>query len=1025
MAQENAKQSKKSNDSQILSADFLQRILRESVNEIYVFEEDTWRFVYVNDAARLNLGFSEGELAQMTPLDIKPDLTEEMFREILSPLYNGLKKKTVFETVHLRKNKSKYPVEVHLQMMQSGAKRFFVALILDITERKLAEEALRKSEKRFRTALYSIGDAVITTDTEGNIIHMNPVAEKLTGYEEPEARGKALNEVFVIVNELTGLTAENPVNRVLKEGNVIGLANHTVLISKDGQQIPVADSGAPILDEDGKTTGVVLVFRDQSIERKWQREISENEARFRGLFESSAAGIALHRIVYDAEGNPVDYEILDVNPQYEKITGIPKEKAVGQRATLLYGTDQPPYFEQYLSVALSGNSLSFETYFEPMQKHFYITVFSPEREKFATTFIDITPLKNAIRQIEKSSRQFSKMFYEHSAVKMILEAETGRILDVNHAAEKFYGWTGEQMRTMKIKDINTLSPEEIQLEIEKVRTGKQNYFEFRHRLADGSVRDVEVYSTALEMDGKEVLYSIIHDVTEKRRAVESVLYEQYLLNSLMDTTPDLIYFKDNESRLIRVNKAVLNRFGFRHESEILGKTDFDLFSQEYALQTFNDERRILETGSPIIGLEEKVIWPDGHITWASTSKLPLKDAKGNIIGTFGISRDITEWKKIIEELSKAKEKAEESDRLKTSFLQNISHEVRTPMNAIMGFSELLLNENLLPGKRKEYINIICQSGTNLLNIIEDVLKISSIETGQEKVKLEECRLSELISVLELQFRRKAEQKNLDFITDYGPDEEILFLTDKTKLTQILANLLNNALKFTHKGFVRFGCRVENNFLRFFVEDSGIGIPAEHIDRIFERFYQVESYLSRDFGGTGLGLSICRAYAEMLGGSVWAESTPGKGSVFHVMIPYQHQEVNLKEQNMEKNTAPPAGSALVLLVEDDEYNYVLVREMLSKTSLTLHRVSTGEEAVEICRKDRNVRLVLMDIKLPGMDGYEATRMIRKTRTDLPIVALTAYAMPEDEEKVRLAGCSDYLSKPLSREQLFSVLQKYLG
>lgn len=641
-------------DFSVLSADFLQRILKESVNEIYVFEEDTWRFVFVNDAARMNLGFNEEELAQMTPVDIKPELTEEKFREILAPLYNGTKKKVVFETIHLRKNQSKFHAEVHLQMMQSGTKKFFVALILDITERKHAKEALQKSKQRFRATLYSIGDAVIITDTEGNITHMNPAAEKLTGCEESEAKGKALNEVFVIINELTGLTAENPVSMILKEGKVIGLADHTVLISKDRQQIPIADSVAPIIDEDGKIIGVVLVFRDQSAERKWQREISENEARFRGLFESSAAGIALHRIVYDAEGIPVDYEILDANHQYEKITGIPREKALGQRATQLYGTHQPPYFEQYLTVALNGNSLSFETYFEPMQKHFYITVFSPEREKFATTFIDITPLKHSIQQIEKSSRQFSKMFYEHSAVKMILEAETGKILDVNNAAQTFYGWSREKMRLMNIKEINTLSPEEIELEMEKVRTGKQNYFIFKHRLADGSVRDVEVYSTAMEMDGKEVFYSIIHDITEKAKASEMLHYEQYLMNSLMDTTPDLIYFKDKESRLIRINKAVLNRFGYQHESEILGKTDFDLFSQEYALQTFNDERKILETGLPIIDIEEKVIWPDGHITWASTSKLPLKDSKGNITGTFGISRDITEWKKLLKNYQKQK-----------------------------------------------------------------------------------------------------------------------------------------------------------------------------------------------------------------------------------------------------------------------------------------------------------------------------------------------------------------------------------
>jgi CheY-like chemotaxis protein len=347
------------------------------------------------------------------------------------------------------------------------------------------------------------------------------------------------------------------------------------------------------------------------------------------------------------------------------------------------------------------------------------------------------------------------------------------------------------------------------------------------------------------------------------------------------------------------------------------------------------------------------------------------------------------------------------------------------MNAIIGFSQLLLKNDLAQEKREEYVNIVCQSGTNLLNIIEDVLKIASLETGQEKVRNTECRLGELMHMLDNQFKRKIEAKNLNFIVDIPSGREIVFKTDKTKLTQILSNLLNNALKFTREGFIRFGCRPEKELLRFYVEDSGIGIHPEHISKIFERFYQVESNLSREYGGTGLGLSISKAYAEMLGGKIWAESVPGKGSVFYVTIPFHQDEKPLTENSAEITAIPAIQDALVLLVEDDDYNYLLVREMLSGSGIRLHRVSTGQEAIEVCRQKSDIRLVLMDIKLPDMDGYEVTRIIKGIRKDVPVVALTAYALQDDEEKARLAGCSEYLAKPLNRQQFNKILAHYLS
>lgn len=524
------------------------------------------------------------------------------------------------------------------------------------------------------------------------------------------------------------------------------------------------------------------------------------------------------------------------------------------------------------------------------------------------------------------------------------------------------------------------------------------------------------------------------DITQHKRTEEALLAEQYLLNAFMDNTPDVIYFKDWESRIIRYNKAFAHTLGGEDEHNLTGKTDFDFFTPEHAKKAFDDEQAIMRTRRPLINIEEKETWKDGRQTWVITSKFPLTDKKGAIVGTFGVSKDITSQKKLEQELTMAKLKAEESDRLKTAFLHNISHEIRTPMNAIMGFTGFLSDPGIEQVQKTHFIEVIQQSSHQLLSIIDDIVRIATIEAGQERLSRSELNLNHLMRFELDQFRSKAEEKGITFeCTVDLDDERSLILADETKLQQIISNLLVNAFKFTHSGTIHFGYQSKQGNLEFYVKDTGIGIPESMLVSIFNRFSQVESSISRQYGGSGLGLSICKAYVELHGGKIWVESAPGNGSSFLFTIPYI--PVSSIDAGMKGVDNPELLSSsmvtveqqlefTILVAEDEALNYMMVYEMLKRLHVTVIHAVNGKEAVEMV-KNTPVDLVLMDLKMPVMDGYEATRLIKEYRPSLTVVALTAYSLESDRERALNCGCSDVIVKPINREYLYNRLDTYIS
>lgn len=378
------------------------------------------------------------------------------------------------------------------------------------------------------------------------------------------------------------------------------------------------------------------------------------------------------------------------------------------------------------------------------------------------------------------------------------------------------------------------------------------------------------------------------------------------------------------------------------------------------------------------------------------------------------------------ELLKAKEKAEESDRLKSAFLANVSHEIRTPMNSILGFSELLKKDNLSGEEKEKYLDLIDSGGKRLITIISDIVDISKIDANQLSLTFEVCNLNKLIDDLSNQFSISRVYNNVSLKTSKAlGDNESFIRTDETRLIQILSNLIENAQKFAKKGVIELGYTVNDKVLRFYVKDNGIGIGAKDLELVFERFGQVDSEYSRSGSGTGLGLSIAKGLVELLEGEIWIESKINQGATFYFTIPYNPVMQKVKKEDFKKDDVVESNNEVTILIaEDDDMNFMIFEKQLEEYNYNIIHAKNGSEAVELFSQNPSIDFVFMDIKMPVMNGLEATKEIRKINKHIPIIAQTAYVMTEDRMKAREVGCNDYLAKPITGKMLSEILNKYL-
>ena len=509
------------------------------------------------------------------------------------------------------------------------------------------------------------------------------------------------------------------------------------------------------------------------------------------------------------------------------------------------------------------------------------------------------------------------------------------------------------------------------------------------------------------------------DITERKRTED----ELRKLWRAVEQSPASIIITDTNGDIEFCNSKASETTGYTKE-ELIGTNPRIFQSGETSAETYEEIWDHITAGNEWRGeLHNKK--KNGVLYWESISMTPIMNAKGQIMNFLAVKEDITKQKEYIAELKEAKHKAEENDRLKSAFLANISHEIRTPMNGILGFADLLKAPKLSSEEQSTFIHVIEQSGKRMLNIINDIVDIAKIESGQVNINIQEVNLNQLMKDLQTFFGPEIEGKGIAFTyTIELPDQSSTLNTDLIKLTQILTNLLKNAIKFTKTGAIIYGYTIKDKKVEFYVKDSGAGIAPDQKEIIFERFTQGSILLTRNYEGAGLGLSISKAYVEMLGGEIWLESELEQGATFFFTIPYHEnatEQIEAPENSNETNNRTPM---TILIAEDDENSMNFLCEILKNQHTKILLANNGKEAIDIVKSDSNIDIILMDLKMPIMDGFEATRQIKLLNPLLPIIAQTAYAFADDAIKAKQAGCDEYISKPINRKLLISKINQLI-
>jgi len=529
----------------------------------------------------------------------------------------------------------------------------------------------------------------------------------------------------------------------------------------------------------------------------------------------------------------------------------------------------------------------------------------------------------------------------------------------------------------------------------------------------------------------ELLMAVYQDITEQKHAEQELLKakeraeeNETKFRELFSRVGDAIFIYNPDTfEIIEANKATSDLYGYSHD-ELIGmsciKFSTEVEKSKSVATSIKNKKEIKVN----LRYHKK---KDGTDVFVELTTYNILVNGKNIV--YSVCHDITNIKKTETELIKAKEKAEESDLLKSAFLANMSHEIRTPMNGILGFSDLLKEPNLSGEEQKKYIEIIEKSGARMLNIINDIIDISKIESGQMKLSMSETSVNDKLEYIYTFFKPEVEKKGLKFsLKNKLLSKEATIITDPDKFLAILINLVKNAIKYTNEGTIEFGCENKGKYFEGFVKDTGIGIPKDRQEAIFERFIQadIEDKMARQ--GAGLGLAITKAYTEMLGGKIWLESEEGIGSTFYFTLPYKTEpEEKIVVQNvLPSDKADSQISNLkILIVEDDETSEMLISINVKEFCNKVIKARTGAEAIEACRNIPDIDLILMDIQMPDLNGYEATRQIRQFNKDVVIIAQTAFGLIGDRGKSLAAGCNDYISKPINKTELLALMQKYFN
>jgi PAS domain S-box-containing protein len=662
---------------------------------------------------------------------------------------------------------------------------------------------------------------------------------------------------------------------------------------------------------------------------KYVADLKASEERFKSLFSNMMEGVAFHEMIFDEQGEAVNYRILEVNDKYESLVGMKRDVVVGKEADAVYEDNNPLYIENFRAVVETGKADIFETYYPPLGKFFEISVAPWGQAGFATIFSDITQRRRAQDRLKKSEERYRLISQNAGDLIWLYDPEKDAFQYISPSVKMLTGFSYMEVVGKNYKDV--LTPESyneikylMPLRVARYGIGDESMRIKRSRLdivtKPGGMIPLEVVTTLLTNEVGKVtgILGVGRDITDRLEAEEALRKSEEKYRLLVENQNDLVVKVDEEGYFLYVSPSYCKLFG-KSESELLnGKFMPLLHPDDRDSNTRAMEKLALPPHH--VMLEQRAMTKDGW-KWLSWNDSAIMDEDGDIKEIIGVGRDITDRKaaeialkesrellerqneeyaalneeyltmneeitSINEDLSVAVERAEESEKLKTAFLQNMSHEIRTPLNSVIGFSEMLGMDYLSNEDRRDYTTIIVNSSRQLLELVNDILTISAIETRQDKAHISSVNVNDLLSELNTVFRSKVKEKGIALKMHKGnPKNQSILMTDELRLRQILINLIGNALKFTKEGSIEFGYEIaDENAFWFFVRDTGVGISKTMQNRVFERFMQANDTIKSNYGGTGLGLAICKGHVGMLGGEIGVESTPGVGSTFFFTIP---------------------------------------------------------------------------------------------------------------------------------------------
>lgn len=909
-------------------------------------------------------------------------------------------------------------------------------------KKSLQNIRLLKNEDFYSLILNSLFDSVSILSAKGDFIFANEkAASQMIGGKPDELVGKNIKE---LLSKKQADSLLKKYKSVVEKGKII---RQEISLNPVTGKKYFLNILQPITLGKKNEIAVLSNSIDISHQKESREELKKSLAKSQAIFDFLPFGITI---------SDINGQILESNKKAEKLLGISKEEhgkrsISGKEWKIIRkdGTPFPP--EEYAGVRALKENKVIENVEMGIDKGdsgiTWINVTAApipiENYGVAIAYIDITDKVNAESESGRISKHFQALI-EKAPDGIVLIDSTGNFKYASPAARKMFGYSATDLMDKNPSELT--HPDDLMMVLNEFNNvyqdpGYSPTIQYRFLAQDGKYRWVESTFTNLIPDPNvEAVVINFRDITfrkefelqlmeEKRRTEES----EARFRALHAASFGGIVIHD-KGLITECNQGLSDITGYSYE-ELIGMDGLNLIHKDCRKEIM--EKIEMQYEKPY---EAKGVRKNGDVYPVRIQGTPIP-YKGKTVRSTEF-RDITQEKitenlirekneeleKKNKELIEAKNKAEESDRLKSAFLANMSHEIRTPMNGILGFSELLKEPDLTLIDREKYIEIIERSGIRMLNIINDIIDISKIESGLMEISISEININEQLQFIYNFFKPEAVRKGIELSYSLpSVPEEIIIHSDREKIYAILINLVKNAIKFTDKGYIKFGVSTGESFLEFFVEDTGIGIPEERKVAIFERFIQADIEDKAAYQGAGLGLSITKAYVEMLGGKIDLETEEGKGSKFIFKIPYD----NKKEENKNKLTDETLKSEIniprnlkILIAEDDETSDRLLSLLLKDYSNDIIHTSSGKETIEICRNNPDIDLILMDIKMPDLNGYEAAKEIRKFNNNVKIIAQTAYGLLGDEAKAIQAGCDYYISKPIGKAKLNSIISKIL-